>query len=86
MSNKFDITNEEKNLMGENLQKFFDLWEDFKGKTDGEIGEILGVSKQTVGRYLKGEITFDLTHFLHKHYNLNVNWLFTGKGQPLCKS
>ncbi len=90
------LSREEKKLIASNLQTFLLFHEQFslgegkekKLKSDREIGEqLLGVSKQTVGRWWKGEgITFDLLYHLHKEYHLNINWLFTGKGSMLSKS
>lgn len=94
MSSKIRVSKKETDLIGNNLRTFLLLYEQFaegtgknkKLKSLREIGEILGWSKQMVGRWFRGEhLTFDLLYRLHIDYNLNINWLFTGKGDPLSK-
>ena len=90
MSSKFIKPGNEEIQIGNRFRTFLFHYQDFKVdpdhlKSDREIGEILGVSKQTVGRYFKGKsITYQLLYHMHLKYHLNINWLFTGNGDFLC--
>ena len=88
MSSKFIDLEKEYPGIGERLQLFLKKYDDFTNengdlKSLDEIGKIWGgISKQTVMRYLRGEITFEFLFYLHKCLNLNVNWLLSAKGNP----
>lgn len=50
-------------------------------KTFDKFAEELGVARTTYMRYEKGEApSFDLLFTLCTKFNININWLLTGKG------
>lgn len=86
MSRKFYPENkEEKDLISQRLRQFFfDYWENFD--IDADVVRELKTPKATISRWLKGEYTKEFLEVLQKEYNLNINWLITGKGKPFLKS
>lgn len=52
--------------------------------TQNEIGEILGVKGNVIGRIESGDIGIDIEklQILNIHYEINLNWLILGKGTP----
>ncbi|MDZ7263993.1 MAG: helix-turn-helix transcriptional regulator [candidate division KSB1 bacterium] len=58
------------------------LVRDKKGITQSELGEKLGIQFQHVSKYERGETvpTWENLIKLHEFYDVNINWLLTGKG------
>lgn len=85
MSRKFYTQSEkDKEGISKRLREFFfDYYEDFE--IDADIVRLLDIPKGTISRWLKGDVTGEFLDFLQKEYNLNIQWLFTGKGKPFRK-
>lgn len=57
-----------------------------KGKTLRELEHDLGINYQNIDRYLKGRSPHaDFLDRLAAVYRININWLFTGEGEPYTK-
>ena len=85
MSRKFYPQDpKDKEQISQRLRDFFFLYyEDFE--IDMDIVRQLNIPKATISRWLSGDVTGQFLDFLQKEYNLNINWLFTGKGKPFRK-
>jgi transcriptional regulator with XRE-family HTH domain len=68
--------------MRHEIGKRIRLVRDKKGITQSELGEKLGIQFQHVSKYERGETvpTWENLIKLHEFYDVNINWLLTGKG------
>lgn len=68
--------------MRREIGKRIRLVRDKKGITQSELGEKLGIQFQHVSKYERGETvpTWENLIKLHEFYDVNINWLLTGKG------
>ncbi len=85
MSRKFYSQDpKDKDQISQRLRDFFFLYyEDFE--IDMDIVRKLEIPKATISRWLSGDVTGEFLDFLQKEYNLNIQWLFTGRGKPFRK-
>ena len=65
----------------------FRMFREVTGKTQKEISKLAGISQATISRMEAGEIypPWELISFLHKNFNLDINWLITGKGDMILQ-
>jgi hypothetical protein len=86
MSRKFlPKTGKEKDMLSRRIRTFFfQYWEDFE--IDADLVRELNVPKATLSRMLHGKPTEEFIMFLHKEYNLNIHWVYTGQGKPFKKA
>ena len=69
--------------MRQEIGKRLRLIREEKGITQAELGEKLGIQFQHVSKYERGETvpTWENLIKLNELYNVNINWLLTGKGR-----
>ena len=68
--------------MRQEIGKRFRLIRERLGITQAEVGEKLGIQSQHVSKYERGETvpTWENLIKLTEIYDVNINWLLTGKG------
>jgi len=67
--------------VGERLRK---LRTEFLGMTQKELAQVLGVKQNTISQWEKEErdIPTAVYETLATEFNVNINWLLTGSGEP----
>lgn len=61
------------------------MYRNHKKLTLDKFGEFFGVGKGSVSQYESGKIRISTEHLfvIAKHFDLNLNWLFSGNGNML---